>query len=298
MHAQPLAAPRPRACGRLSRWRQIVLVVVGLGLPAATGLAHGALDEKIAQLKTAIEAKPDDLGLQFALANIYCQHEEWAETLALLDGLEQAAPGQYDGDFLRGEALLGLHRPAAAKPALDRFIVTHPQHARALRIRARTRAALGESAGALIDYRAALGVVGRPEADFVQEAAAAFATLGQRDEAIDVLSRGIEQLGDIPSLVAQVLELEVAAKRFDAALGRVEVLQKSAPRPEPWRARRAALLAQAGRTEEARLAWQELVDHLGALPNLERGSPAMTKLAAEAKQALRALPEPATAAAL
>jgi hypothetical protein len=54
-------------------------------------------------------------------------------------------------------------------------------------------------------------------------------------------------------------------------------------------ARRASVLAQAGRIEESRTAWQALVDHLAALPNLERGSHALSKLAEEARQALASL---------
>ena len=51
-------------------------------------------------------------------------------------------------------------------------------------------------------------------------------------------------------------------------------------------AKRAALLAQAGRRAEARAAWQALIDHLAALPNLERGSHAMSILAEQAREAL------------
>jgi hypothetical protein len=72
-------------------------------------------------------------------------------------------------------------------------------------------------------------------------------------------------------------------------------MRQSAPRPEPWMARRASILAQAGRIEESRAAWQALVDHLSALPNLERGSHAMSTLMEQAKQALAALANPPAA---
>ncbi len=100
---------------------------------------------------------------------------------------------------------------------------------------------------------------------------------------------GIEKLGPIPSLVIRAMDLEIATKNFAAALTRVEAMRQSAPRPEPWMAKRASILAQAGRIQESRAAWQALVEHLAALPNLERGSHAMSKLTAEAKQALAAL---------
>ena len=112
---------------------------------------------------------------------------------------------------------------------------------------------------------------------------------GLAGEAVQVLAAGIEKLGPIPSLALRAMEVEIATKNFDAALTRVEALRKSAPRPEPWMARRASVLAQAGRIEDSRAAWQALVEHLAALPNLERGSHAMSKLAEDARQALASL---------
>ena len=80
----------------------------------------------------------------------------------------------------------------------------------------------------------------------MQEVAGALASHGYEKEAAGVLDTGIEKLGKIPSLVLRALDLEIAAKDFDAALRRIEHTRERAPRPEPWMARRAAVLA-AGR---------------------------------------------------
>ena len=50
-------------------------------------------------------------------------------------------------------------------------------------------------------------------------------------------------------------------------------------------------LTQAGRADAAKAAWTALRDHLLALPNLERGSHAMSRLLEEAQQALKPLPQ-------
>ena len=78
-------------------------------------------------------------------------------------------------------------------------------------------------------------------------------------------------------------------KNFEAALRRVEEARQGAPRPEPWMARRATVLAQAGRIEESRAAWKALAKHLESLPDQERTSHAMSRLAEEARQALAKL---------
>jgi predicted Zn-dependent protease len=125
----------------------------------------------------------------------------------------------------------------------------------------------------------------------VREVAAALVRLGHRAEAADLLDRAIVEAGPDPALLLDALDLELSTGRFSAALKRVDALQAGAPRPEPWMARRAEVLAQSGDTAAARAAWLALQRHLAALPTLERGSPALRTVAAQAQAAL-ALPSP------
>jgi hypothetical protein len=107
----------------------------------------------------------------------------------------------------------------------------------------------------------------------------------------------MEKLGKIPALVLRALDLEIASKNFDAALRLIEECRQTAPRPEPWMARRAAVLAQAGRLEESRAAWTGLAEHLDSLPEQERTSYGMTKLRDEARHALGSATPPSGSAA-
>jgi len=66
----------------------------------------------------------------------------------------------------------------------------------------------------------------------------------------------------------------------------VDEAQKEAPRPEPWMARRATILTQAGRIEESRNAWKALLAQLASLPEHDRASRAMRQLEDEARKAL------------
>ena len=65
------------------------------------------------------------------------------------------------------------------------------------------------------------------------------------DEAVRVLEAGVKRLGPIPSLQLKILEVEVSAGRYDSALSRLDAMQRSGPRPEPWMEKRASILAQA-----------------------------------------------------
>jgi tetratricopeptide (TPR) repeat protein len=252
-------------------------------------LGHGAFHDRIAYVTAAVENNPSDPLLPFELANLHRQHGDVQLSLQNLDRVDALAPGKFLTDLLRGEAWLVANEFAKAKEALDRQIVSHPESARAWMLRARAERQLGQDAASLADYREALKRTASPEPDLVQEVADALATRDCQKEAAQVLAAGIEKLGKIPSLVLRALDLEIAMKNFDAALRRVEEARQSAPRPEPWMARRAAVLAQAGRIEESRAAWKALAEHLDSLPDQERTSAAMSRLAEETRQALATL---------
>lgn len=255
---------------------------------------HGPLHERIAELTAEVARKPDDAALRYQLAEICCQHGDWEIALTSLDSADQLAPGRFPTDLLRGRAALSAGQAMEAKTALDRFIAAHPGNPQALLLRARAFERLGKNEPCLDDYRAALAADEHPEPDLFCEAAVALAFRGHEDEALRVLDAGMAKLGTIPSLALKAMEMEVSQKHYDAALVRLDALQKASPRPEPWMAKRAALLEQAGRHDESRTAWESLASHLATLPNTERRSHAMSALAEQAQHALQKFPKSPT----
>jgi tetratricopeptide (TPR) repeat protein len=249
--------------------------------------AHGTFHELMEELDSEMKLRPNDPALLVRRAGIQLEHEEWK--LALTD-LERANRlGADDGDlqYLRGRALAAGGMLKQAREELDAYITNHREPGLAMVERARVLSKLGEPAAALQDYRAALQTVVVPEPDLVIETAEALQAQELNDEALSVLSTGIEKIGPIPQLVLKAMDYELAAQRYDDVLKRIDAMQACAPRPEPWMAKRASILAQAGRTDDAKAAWTTLRDHLLALPNLERGSHAMSRLLEEAQTALK-----------
>lgn len=266
-----------------------VLLATACLLVRTPAFGHGGLHERLAQLAAELEKNPNDARLYFELADVNCQHGEWQASLRNLDRVDELAPGKYLTGLLRGDAWLTGGQSEKAKKALDPLLAAHPECARGWLLRARAARRLGGGPGCVADYREALARTLVWEPDLVCETADALVAQGCSNEATQLLAAAIGKLGNVPSLVQRSLELELEAKDFDAALHRVEALRQTAPRPEPWMARRASVLAQAGRIEESRAAWQALLDHLAALPNLQRGSHSMSKLSEEARYALASL---------
>jgi predicted Zn-dependent protease len=266
-----------------------VVGVFALAICAGPVFGHGGFHERMEQLAAAIEKDPTNGQLHFELADLNAQHGDWQLALLNLKRVDELTPGLYMTNVVRGEAWLVGEKPDKAKEVLDPVLKEHPECIRAWILRARASKALGDLPASAADFSEALQRTRNPEPDLILDTVEVLAAQKQEKAAAQLLATWIDKLGPIPSLVLRALDLEIATKDFDAALRRVEAMRQTAPRPEPWMARRASVLAQAGRIEESRAAWQALVDHLMALPNLERGSHAMSKIMEDAQQALASL---------
>ena len=251
--------------------------------------AHGAFHEELQHLNEQIAASPNDGALLFQRGWTSFLHGDWQGCLIDLERAERLVPDKFPFDFVRGQALALGGQYEAAKTVLSDFIKAHPEHGPATAARARCYEKLGQHEESLADFSAALNKRPEPEPDLYLETATAYIAQQRQKDAAQVLQTGIQRLGNIPSLTLRALDIETATHQYDLALQRIDAMQKAAPRPEPWMAKRAALLSEAGRPVDAANAWIALRDRIAGLPNLERGSNAMSVLAQEAETALAAL---------
>jgi tetratricopeptide (TPR) repeat protein len=274
-------------------------LALGLALAAAlplTSFAHGDFEQRHKELTAALALEPGNAALHYELAGVYCidGHTDWKQARAELDAAEQLAPGRFPVDLLRGKIGLASGRPREALEALQRHVLARPADFEGYQQRARAWRALGDDEACVADYRTALRLAPRATAALIRETAEALAGSGRAEEAVELLAGALQQLGSVPSLVRQALELELATGHFDAALTRADTMRKIWPLPEPWHAKRAVILARAGRLEEARAEWRALLAHIDALPPTRRDSEAVKLVAAEARAALAAPPLAAT----
>lgn len=251
--------------------------------------AHGTFHEMMDEMQSELAQRPHDPELLLSRAALEVEHGDWQAAMVDLEKVERTGTEDVNLPFLRGRALAAGKMWTAAKQAMDEFITTHPMAPLARLERARVLTQLGENKAALQDYRASLKLFPQPEPDLIVEVTDALVAQSLTDEALQVVTDGVAKLGNVPQLVLKALELELAARRYDEALSRVDSMAKMMPRPEPWLARRASVLAQAGRLDASRAEWLHLRERILALPNLERGSHAMSKLLDEANTALVAL---------
>jgi tetratricopeptide (TPR) repeat protein len=242
---------------------------------------HGAYHDVVSEISQALERSPEDAALRFKLACAHQEHGEWTLALAELERVDRLAPGVHGTGFVRGQALAAGNHWQAAKGVLDQFLQDHAGHAGALVQRGRVLLKLQKPEEAGKDFEKALGLQSNAPVDWWLDAA-------QAGDAVGTLRRALNAAGSDPQLLSASLDAELKAGSFDEALQRLAELQRTAPRPEPWMARRAEVLQAAGRAAEARAAWTLLRTHLLALPNLERGTPLLAGVFAQTEKALGA----------
>ncbi len=175
-----------------------------------------------------------------------------------------------------------------AKSWLDRYLSAHKDQVEALVTRARLLVKLKQYRAAANDYSAAIKHSSQPKPEYYIERARALTAEGpaRRDEALSGIDEGIKRLGHVVTLELFAIDLEVAIRRYDAALARLERIAAQSPRKERWLARRGEILRQAGRTAEAREAFGKALEAIESLPSYHRSTKATVELENRVRAAL------------
>jgi len=292
MHVLPgIESTAPRGIRRvLSPGALRRLAVAGLlvALTATFGpaLAHPAPDRQIADLDRLIAARPRDATLFLRRGEIHRGLSDWKAAAADYRRARQLDPALDAVDLCLGRMLVESGRPQEAIPALDRFLAKHPDHPMAIASRARALARLGRSMQAADDFTRSIAQ-SQPHADpdlYLERARALAEGREPRlDEAIRGLDDGMAALGPLVSLGLYAIDLEVRARRYDAALERIDRLAAVSPRKESYLVRRGTILEAAGRPAEARQAYAQALEAVAALPPGRRAVPALEDLASQAR---------------
>ena len=273
----------------------LAFILVLPPLPAAFG--HGAYHDQLTEIARELELRPRDFELFRQRALLHVSHEDWQAALVDLEHADRLNPGGVMSDGIRGRALNLAGQWAAARAALNAHLKMQPTDAEAIFQRARAGHHLRRLDEAAKDYRDALLLMEPAAAERVIEAAEVIRIHEGPAASLAFLDAALQKLGSDPALLQQTLKLAEQEGLHERALSAVQSLMEQAPRPEPWMLRRAEILRQAGRADDAKAAWTALRDHLLSLPNLERGTPLLAKIFVETQHSLGAsAPAPVIAA--
>jgi len=264
------------------------VVAVAVLLAPAPVLAHGAFDARVAALSARIEEQPSaDRYLERSV--LYRGHGDLAAALADLEQAERLDPTRTDLGLHRGRLALAAGRPEQAVAPLQDLLAEAPDHPEANLALARALAELGRSRNAAAHYTRAIEAapVGIPS--HYLERADVLLAAGEPQVALNGLDEGLGRLGPVVALASRAIEIELAQGRVDAALVRLDRLASHASRQETWLARRAEILEDSGRREEARVAYAGALVEIERLPARRRATPAMAQLESRARDGVARL---------
>lgn len=270
--------------------RLAALVCLATGAPL---LAHDEPQEEIDRLSEQIARYPIDAELYLARGGLYRATGHLEAALADYNRVLALDPEHPEIEFYRGQVLYEAGEYRQAYDILDRFLSEHPAHLQGLMVRARSLRQLDQPLLAARDYSQVISQMAQPSPIFYLERADALAAAGDEHlgAAIESLDEGMARLGPLILLQSRAIDLEVRARRYDAALARIDQILSGMPRKEGWLTRRGEILAQAGRVAAARESYAQALGAIAELPSHQAQAPAIKALADDLKMRLDSVPE-------
>ena len=268
---------RPAHAGRAA-----VVALLLLTLAPSLG-AHSGILYQIETVSAAIARDPGNADLRLRRASLHRQQQMWLEALDDLRMARSFTVGLPGIERLMGEVLLDAGRLDEACSVLDRYLNDRPRDGTALVARARAAVRLGHFEAAARDFARAIDAVvppQRPRPGLYLGQARALSVLGDEGvaSALNILEEGIVRLGPLIMLQVETIDLEMRLGNTDGALGRLADVASGSTRKESWHLRRAGILEQVGRLEEAREAYLLARGAIAELPATRRGTPDVAAL--------------------
>jgi predicted Zn-dependent protease len=273
--------------GRLmEKARPLVLILISV-MRLATGesWAHDSTEVAIARITSELSKQPEEARLYVDRASLHLEHRDWKACLADLDRADHGAKSDLALNRMRGRAFAMGGKSKDAVRALDAHLKSHPSDAAAWMEMAHVHESLGEITTAADDFQNAIRLMPHPEPDAIIECSDLLRKAGRDDEALALLNRAPL----LTVIVDRAIAIDLAHARHDSALRRIDPLIAVTKVQEPLLAKRASILAQAGRQADAISAWKSLSERLENLPPETRQSRAMLTLASQCRLALDSL---------
>lgn len=239
---------------------------------------HGDRSEHLARLDAKIEADPDSIRNLLERAEAHRRLGHYDESLADLDRVQTIAPGDRQVHYLRGLTHFDHGEFAKAETSLRRYIDSKPDSPSAHAALGETLTELGRHEEAGDEYALAIAIQPTPIPDHFIARAKAYRAAGKLDLAIEGLDEGMSSMGPLVTLQRLAIEIERDRGNTAGAIARIDDVLATAPRKETWLVHKGAILASAGRQDEAFDAFRRARVALESLPPRIRSSAAMRAL--------------------
>lgn len=262
-------------------------------LSARLAWAHGAVHQQIAALDARIARAPGDADLYLHRGRLYLEDRQFEEANRDFRQALALDPRLRAAHYFWGDSLLRSGDAAGAEKEARAFLSALGTEdrgglMRGYRLLGQSLAEQKKPAEAAEACRSALAQTGEPDPALYRECADNALAAGQPSEALRILDEGIGRLGSLTVLEERAIEIELQAGRTDGALARLDRLT-AGPGRERWLVPKGKILEKAGRTAEARQAFEAALAAIRALPPGRRKTRSLIRLEQEVKTHLESL---------
>lgn len=280
--------PPPIIGGRLRFCRATIYFVLVLGtlIPKPNLHAHPDLLEQIAAVTAQFKTQTNHFDLYLHRADLFRRHAEFDAALLDLRVAEKLTVAPSQLALARARVYCDAGRAADALTNIATFLKTAPDHYEGLLIRARAQSWLGATNAAISDYDAVLKLAPAPSPDIYLERARLLANSGQLAQAVAGLDEALSNSPFASPLQLTAIEYERRRGAYEAALVRVDELIQRYPVKEPWRTLRAEVLEQAGRKDDAKQTFAQVLAGIKTYPAVRRSLELTKQLETRARQGL------------
>ncbi len=263
---------------------RIFFVTIGLIVLIGTSvLAHGELSRQINQLTQRIKLDEKNASLYLQRGELHRLNGNAKAALEDFDRTEKLNPALVEVELARALLFYDASMPKMAEFSLKKFLRKQPNHTDALILLAKTHLKEKKFKSALAEYDQAINTAFKLKPDYFIVRAEILMKLKRGEEALRGLDEGIAKIGNLISLQEKAIGYETQLKRWDAALTRLDEVMQNFERKETWFVRKAKILFEANRKEEAKISAQNAFEAINALPEHLRNTGAMQQLITEAK---------------
>lgn len=229
---------------------------------------HGDLDLRIAEKTAEIQSNPTNCILYMQRGMLHAQHEHPDSALAdyqvaLSNGLDTSLL-----HLLMAEAFLAQQNTQDGFTAIEVFLQQQPQHLKGIYTRAKLHEVANELTAAINDFELVISQSPNPRPQDFVSLSSLYLKRDSSDitNAISVLDRGREKLGNIISLEMRLFELHKEHKNFEAAHAVLDRMMAPLSRREHLMVEKAKLYMLQQKQIEALATLVETENAIAALP--------------------------------
>ncbi len=216
-------------------------------------VAHPDLVLQIESLGIQLESNPTDSELLIKRGDLYRRHEDYPAAARDFAVARKIDPGDLLLDFYDAHLLFDSGKPEAAERHFEKYLISHPQHAKAWALRGETSIRLKQAEPAAVYFANAITYAQSASPSLYRSQILSLLSTGQArwGDASQVVDQGLAHFGLEVSLLGLGIDIALASNQPLRAMQYLETLPDALRKLSQWQIRIQTTSCLASKDAEA-----------------------------------------------